>query len=97
MTFPNFHLDGGVLWALGGSAIGNIFAFSNWAYKRLRNRQISEAFVKEMAIKHLPFIYGALKALCEKSGVTIEEHPNISFVDLNGHASTTHQTIEVRH
>ena len=97
MIWPSIHLDGGALWALGGSIAANAVAFSNWAYKRLRNRQISEAFVKEMAVKHLPYLYGALKALCEKSGVIIEEHPNIGFVELNGHTSSTHQTIEVKH
>lgn len=79
------HIPDQVLSAIfGGSMVGNAWGIVHWTYRRVRNRQINEAFIEEMATVHLPYLYRAVVALCDKSGVDIGDHPNIGFLRLNG-------------
>jgi hypothetical protein len=72
------------LLAVALSAIVQFAVFLRGLYRRIRNDEIQRAFVRDMATNHLPYIYAALRLLCEAQGVKLEEPPLVGWVDLNG-------------
>jgi hypothetical protein len=59
--------------------------FLRWLHRRMRNDEIARAFIRDMAMNHLPHIYDALHKIAAKQGITLDETPLVRFVDLNGH------------
>lgn len=57
--------------------------FVRWLYRRIRNDELVRAFVAEMAINHLPHIYAALRELCKRQGIELNDPPPIRWLDLN--------------
>ena len=57
--------------------------FIRWLYRRIRNDEITRAFVEDMASNHLPHIYFLLEKLCERQGIDRSPSPHIRWVDLN--------------
>lgn len=60
--------------------------FVKWMYRRMRNEEIAQVFVRDMATNHLPHIQGCLNKIAKKVGVELPDDPPIQFVDLNGNS-----------
>jgi len=58
--------------------------FLRWLHRRMRNDEITRAFVRDVATNHLPHIYSALQKIAAEQGITLEETPLVRFLDLNG-------------
>jgi len=58
--------------------------FLRWLYRRIRNDEITRAFVQDMAMNHLPHIYSALHGICRAQGIELPEPPPIRWIELNG-------------
>ena len=63
--------------------------FLRWLHRRMRNEEITRAFVRDIATNHLPHIYNALEKLAAKQGIDLDETPMVRFVDLNHHRRRT--------
>ena len=61
--------------------------FLRWLHRRMRNDEITRAFVRDVATNHLPHIYSALQKIAAKQGIELDETPLVQFVDLNSHRS----------
>ncbi len=59
-----------------------------WLHRRMRNDEITRAFVRDIATNHLPHIYNALQKIAAQQGIELDETPLVRFVDLNGHRRT---------
>ena len=62
--------------------------FLRWLHRRMRNDEITRAFVRDIATNHLPHIYNALQKIAAQQGIELDETPLVRFVDLNGHRHT---------
>jgi hypothetical protein len=60
--------------------------FLRWLHRRMRNDEITRAFVRDIATNHLPHIYNALQKIAAEQGITLDETPLVQFVDLNHQA-----------
>jgi hypothetical protein len=59
--------------------------FLRWIYRRIRNDELTRAFVRDMATNHLPHIYERLEKICEQQGIAPSRlPPPIRYIDLNG-------------
>jgi len=59
--------------------------FLRWIYRRIRNDEITRAFVHDMATNHLPHIYERLERICDQQGIDrTSPPPPIRWLDLNG-------------
>ncbi len=59
--------------------------FVRWLYRRMRDDEIHRAVIRDIATNHLPHIYGALRQIAERNGITLEEPPVVRYVEINGH------------
>ncbi len=59
--------------------------FLRWLHRRMRNDEITRAFVRDIATNHLPHIYNALQKIAAEQGITLDETPMVRFLELNGH------------
>jgi len=67
-------------------AVGVQFVlFLRWLHRRMRNDEITRAFVRDIATNHLPHIYNALQKIAAQQGIELDDTPLVRFVDLNGH------------
>jgi len=57
--------------------------FLRWLHRRVRNEEITRAFVRDIATNHLPHIYNALQKIAAEQGIALDETPLVQFVDLN--------------
>ena len=57
--------------------------FLRWLHRRVRNDEITRAFVRDIATNHLPHIYNALQKIAIQQGIELDETPIVQFVDLN--------------
>ncbi len=57
--------------------------FLRWLHRRMRNDEITRAFVHDIATNHLPHIYNALQKIAAQQGIELDETPLVQFVDLN--------------
>jgi len=57
--------------------------FLRWLHRRVRNDEITRAFVRDIATNHLPHIYNALQKIAMQQGIELDETPIVQFVDLN--------------
>ena len=69
---------------LGFTSIVQLALFLRWLYRRIRNEEITRAFVHDMANNHLPHIYERLERLCDQQGIDRASAPPIRWLDLNG-------------
>src|SRR5216684_5548774 len=58
--------------------------FLRWLHRRMRNDEITRAFVRDIATNHLPHIYNALQKIAAEQGIELDETPLVRFVDLHG-------------
>jgi len=57
--------------------------FLRWLHRRMRNEEITRAFVRDIATNHLPHIYNALQKIAVQQGIELDDTPLVQFVDLN--------------
>lgn len=60
------------------------FVFVRWLHRRMRDAEISRAFVHDIATNHLPHIYHALQLIAQEHDVVLSEPPPVRFMELNG-------------
>ena len=58
--------------------------FLRWLHRRTRDDEIRRAFVRDMALNHLPHLYHALRQIACHLGLEIEQPPPVQFLELNG-------------
>jgi hypothetical protein len=63
--------------------------FLRWLHRRMRNDEITRAFVRDIATNHLPHIYNALQKIAAQQGIELDETPLVQFIDL----SHAHQSL----
>ena len=71
-------------WTVGSASIVQFVLFLRWLYRRVRNDEMTRAFVEDMATNHLPHIYSLLERLCEQRGIERAPLPPIRWVDWHG-------------
>lgn len=59
--------------------------FLRWLHRRMRADEIARAFVRDLAVAHLPHIYSALREIARRQGSELQEAPPVRFSDLNGY------------
>ena len=59
--------------------------FLRWLHRRMRNDEITRAFVRDIATNHLPHIYSALRDIAQQQRIELSEPPLVRFVDLHTH------------
>ena len=69
---------------LGLTSLIQFFIFLRWLHRRTRDDEIRRAFVRDMAINHLPHLYHALRQIAGHLGIQLEEPPPVQFLELNG-------------
>ena len=74
----------GVLAAIISTGVQFVL-FLRRLHRRMRNDEITRAFVRDIATNHLPHIYNALQKIAAEQGIELDETPLVRFVDLNGH------------
>jgi hypothetical protein len=63
-----------------------LVVFLRWMHRRVRDDEIQRAFIRDLALQHLPAIYRALHMMAEQQGITLDETPLVNYVDLRlGH------------
>lgn len=75
-----FHIEG-IVGAL--AIIAQAWALIQYLYKRARQHDIAEAFIRSVAINHLPHIQQSLEIIARKVGVDLPPNPPIQFVELD--------------
>ena len=70
-------------WTFGLVFLVQLALFLRWLYRRIRNDELTRAFVHDMATNHLPHIYERLEKLCEEQGIDHKPLPPIRWLDLN--------------
>jgi hypothetical protein len=65
--------------------------FLRWLHRRMRNDEITRAFVRDIATNHLPHIYSALREIAQQQGIELSEPPLVRFIDLHGHGRRHHE------
>jgi hypothetical protein len=68
-------------------ALAQLALFLHWLHRRMRDDEIARAFVRDMAVNHLPHIYSALRQIAERQGIVLSEPPLVHFVEVNGRSS----------
>ncbi len=58
--------------------------FARWLYRRMRDDEIQRAVIRDIALNHLPHIYGALRQIAEHAGIALGEPPVIRYVEIDG-------------
>ncbi len=69
---------------VGSASLVQLVLFLRWLYRRIRNDEMTRAFVEDMATNHLPHIYAVLEKICEQKGIAHAPLPPIRWVDWNG-------------
>lgn len=66
------------------SSIVQLVIFLRWLHRRTRDDEIRCAFVRDMAVNHLPHLYHALRQIASQLGLELQEPPPVQFIELNG-------------
>jgi hypothetical protein len=64
------------------SLSAQFIVFLRWMHRRMRDDEIQRAFVRDLALRHLPAIYRALNMIAERQGIKLDETPMVNYVDL---------------
>ena len=58
--------------------------FIRWLHRRTRDDEIRRAFIRDMALNHLPHLYHGLRQIGTHLGIELKEPPPVQFLELNG-------------
>ena len=67
------------------STLAQFLIFVRWLHRRTRDDEIRRAFIRDMAINHLPHLYHGMRQIAGRLGITLAEPPPVQFLELNGH------------
>jgi hypothetical protein len=67
------------------STLVQFVLFLRWLHRRMRDDEIVHAFVRDLAVTHLPHIYKILQDIAEQQGIELGETPLVHFVDMHPH------------
>ena len=70
---------------VGFTSLVQLSLFIRWLHRRMRDDEIRRAFVRDMALNHLPHIYQALRQIAAHLQIDLKEPPPVQFLELNGH------------
>jgi hypothetical protein len=65
------------------SSLVQFVIFLRWLHRRTRDDEIRRAFVRDMAVNHLPHLYHALRQIASQLGLELEEPPPVQFIEFN--------------
>ena len=84
MLIPSSSWRVGMGWLTAAVPVAVQFViFLRWLHRRMRNDEITRAFVRDIATNHLPHIYNALQKIAAEQGIELDETPLVQFIDLN--------------
>jgi len=63
--------------------VTQLCVFFRWLHRRLSDATIERAFIRDVAVNHLPHIYHALRRIADHHGVEIDDPPPVRFLELN--------------
>jgi len=64
--------------------LAQLVMFLRWLHRRLRDEEIERAFIRDVAVNHLPHIYHALRLIAAHLQIELDEPPPVRFLELNG-------------
>jgi hypothetical protein len=67
-----------------GPILVQLALFLRWLHRRVRDDEIHRAFLRDVATNHLPHIYSALRLIAGAHGITLDDHPQIQYLEFNG-------------
>lgn len=70
--------------AVAFSALVQFVILIRWLHRRMRDDEIHRAFVRDMAVNHLPHVYHALRQIASHLDIELTEPPPLQFLELNG-------------
>lgn len=70
---------------VGFTSLVQLSLFIRWLHRRMRDDEIRRAFVRDMALNHLPHLYHALRLIAAQLDIDLKEPPPVQFLELNGH------------
>ena len=65
------------------ASLAQFVMFLRWLHRRTRDDEIRRAFVRDMAVNHLPHLYHALRQIASQLGLELEEPPPVQFIEFN--------------
>ncbi len=68
---------------VGLTSLVQFFIFLRWLHRRTRDDEIRRAFVRDMALNHLPHLYYALRQIAGHLGIELRDPPPVQFMELN--------------
>jgi hypothetical protein len=66
------------------SSLVQFAIFLRWLHRCTRDDEIRRAFVRDMAVNHLPHLYHALRQIASHLGLDLKEPPPVQFIEFNG-------------
>lgn len=66
------------------SAFVQFIVFLRWMYRRMRDDEINRAFIRDVALNHLPHLYHTLRQVAAAQGIVLSDPPVMRWVELNG-------------
>ena len=63
------------------SAGAQLTMFLRWLHRRMRDDEINRAFLRDLALNHLPHIYEALQHICDQQGIDLRAAPVLRYSD----------------
>jgi hypothetical protein len=71
-------------WIIAGlTSLVQFGMFLRWLHRRTRDDEIRRAFIRDMAVNHLPHLYHALRQIAGHLGMELKEAPPVRFMELN--------------
>ena len=67
---------------VGFSGIVQFVVFLRWLHRRERDDEMRRAFLRDLALIHLPYLNHALRLLGTRLGIELPEAPAVLFVEL---------------
>ncbi len=68
---------------VGLTSLVQFFIFLRWLHRRTRDDEIRRAFVRDMALNHLPHLYHALRQIAGHLVIELRDPPPVQFMELN--------------
>jgi len=68
---------------VGLTSLVQFFIFLRRVHRRTRDDEIRRAFVRDMALNHLPHLYHALRQIAGHLGIELRDPPPVQFMELN--------------
>jgi len=67
------------------SSLVQFAIFLRWLHRRTRDDEIRRAFIRDMAVNHLPHLYHTLRQIASHLGIELKDPPLVQFIEFNSH------------